>query len=285
MSSMEKVMQDLINRNWVHAAKVTKYGQSSKLLQLNVEDPVISFPKEVLDGKEVESGLYGEYRNRRILEVLRKFNIDDLWEIGAGNGDVTKAIHKSGIHVVAVEPLISGAEAISELGILTFCSSLESLKLPAHTLKNVAAFDVLEHIENEKEFLDELQSLIQVDGKLIITVPAHNWLFSSFDKEIGHFRRYNKKSIEKVMNESGFQVAYCRYFMKSLVFPAFILRKIWRSDNFWKRMPRRDFKQKLSHDFEISNNKFLINAIRLLDRLLPNLFGLSMLVVLQKQLV
>ena len=50
--------------------------------------------------------------------------------------------------------------------------------------------NVLEHIEDDKEELNIAVSKLNQGGHLIILVPAHNELYSKFDKEIGHFRRY-----------------------------------------------------------------------------------------------
>ena len=58
------------------------------------------------------------------------------------------------------------------------------------TFDTIFYISVLEHIENDKkEILNALEKL-QNKGHLIICVPAHNYMYSNFDKEIGHFRRY-----------------------------------------------------------------------------------------------
>jgi SAM-dependent methyltransferase len=58
--------------------------------------------------------------------------------------------------------------------------------------------DVVEHIENDREELLNAQKHLAEGGFLIILVPAHNFLYSPFDKAIGHFRRYNKKMLSEV---------------------------------------------------------------------------------------
>jgi len=57
--------------------------------------------------------------------------------------------------------------------------------------------DVLEHIENDTEMLRNLNSSLKDDGRIILLVPAHMFLFSEFDESIGHFRRYNRKMFQK----------------------------------------------------------------------------------------
>jgi len=59
--------------------------------------------------------------------------------------------------------------------------------------------DVIEHIENDSEELNRAASLLEPGGLLIILVPAHQFVFSKFDKSIGHYRRYNKEMLKSVV--------------------------------------------------------------------------------------
>jgi len=59
--------------------------------------------------------------------------------------------------------------------------------------------DVLEHIENDQAEMIKAAALLKPGGKLIVLSPAFQFLFSPFDKAIGHFRRYSKKSIQKTI--------------------------------------------------------------------------------------
>lgn len=57
----------------------------------------------------------------------------------------------------------------------------------------VIYIDVLEHIENDRAELQEATSHLSQEGRLIVLSPAFNFLYSPFDKSIGHFRRYDRK--------------------------------------------------------------------------------------------
>lgn len=59
--------------------------------------------------------------------------------------------------------------------------------------------DVLEHIINDKTELEDAKNHLKPKGILIILAPAHKWLFSNFDKSIGHYRRYNKHMLNKII--------------------------------------------------------------------------------------
>ncbi len=70
--------------------------------------------------------------------------------------------------------------------------------------------DVLEHIEDDRgEMLNALKAL-KPNGHLIVLCPAHNWLFSPFDKSIGHYRRYDKKKYLEILPPE-FKILRLRY--------------------------------------------------------------------------
>jgi SAM-dependent methyltransferase len=71
--------------------------------------------------------------------------------------------------------------------------------------------DVLEHLEDDKRFLDYFRRQLAPGGRLFIYVPARSELFSSFDAGIGHFRRYNRKELIDKVEEAGLHVVSCRY--------------------------------------------------------------------------
>lgn len=99
--------------------------------------------------------------------------------------------------------------------------SIEQEKVEA-----VGVFDVVEHIENDLSFLREIHSCLAHDGKLYITVPAYNFLWSKEDIDAGHFRRYTLNSLCNVVEEAGFSVLYKTYLFSFLPLPTFLLRTI-----------------------------------------------------------
>lgn len=59
--------------------------------------------------------------------------------------------------------------------------------------------DVLEHIRDDRGELEQAARLLRPAGTLVVLAPAHQWLFSPFDKSIGHYRRYSRKTLGAVM--------------------------------------------------------------------------------------
>ena len=87
-------------------------------------------------------------------------------------------------------------------------------------------FDVVEHIEDDYSFMRSIQDYLVPGGKVYITVPAIPFLWSDEDVDAGHYRRYTRESLNKLMNETGFEVEYISYFFSFLVLPLFLFRSL-----------------------------------------------------------
>lgn len=69
----------------------------------------------------------------------------------------------------------------------------------AHELfDSILYIDVLEHIDDDRSELERAGSFLRKDGSLIVLAPAHQWLYSPFDKAVGHFRRYSKRALSAI---------------------------------------------------------------------------------------
>jgi SAM-dependent methyltransferase len=71
---------------------------------------------------------------------------------------------------------------------------------PVAGFDTVLYIDVLEHIEHDRAEVARAARVLRPGGHLIVLSPAHNWLFSPFDRAIGHFRRYSRRSLTGVGN-------------------------------------------------------------------------------------
>ena len=85
-------------------------------------------------------------------------------------------------------------------------------------------FDVIEHLADPTFFLDSVQYHLKPDGFLVVNVPAEQWLFSRYDKVMGHFRRYTRKSLNNTLKASGFKPLVCSYW-GSVYIPLLLSRK------------------------------------------------------------
>ena len=97
----------------------------------------------------------------------------------------------------------------------------EELKEPVSV---VFLMDVLEHIEDDRAFLQDLleRSIVSRTTIFFVTVPAFQSLFCSHDVFLEHYRRYNNKQLKAVLNDSGLTMDKIGYFYTSLVIPRLI---------------------------------------------------------------
>jgi 2-polyprenyl-3-methyl-5-hydroxy-6-metoxy-1,4-benzoquinol methylase len=82
----------------------------------------------------------------------------------------------------------------------------------------VIALNVIEHITDDLLAIRNAKALLKNKGKLIILVPAGQWLYNSIDRELGHFRRYSKSGLNYLIETAGLEVTDCRYFNAAAIF-------------------------------------------------------------------
>lgn len=92
----------------------------------------------------------------------------------------------------------------------------------------VVAFDVLEHIEDDGKAVQEIRRVLKDNGSLIFTVPAFNFLFSSHDRALNHFRRYNTHMIHHLLR--NFTRIYVSFWVFSLFIPVALQRMVKKNE-------------------------------------------------------
>ena len=103
-------------------------------------------------------------------------------------------------------------------------SSIVDLKIRDSSVGAIGLFDVLEHVEDESAALMRLRDMLAENGRLYLTVPAHKWLWSSVDVEAGHFRRYTRGKLCRLLRNAGFDIEFASYYFWPLPVPMLALR-------------------------------------------------------------
>jgi SAM-dependent methyltransferase len=134
---------------------------------------------------------------------------------------------------------------------------------------SVVCLNVLEHIEFDKKALKNIQKLLKPSGKLILLVPAHKFLYSDFDKELGHFRRYAKNEIEEKLLEIGMEKVELKFLNWWAAIGWFVFLKLGRKT----RLPRVEVSV-----FDKIGRIFLFP-----EKFISPPFGLSIFAVFQKK--
>jgi SAM-dependent methyltransferase len=88
----------------------------------------------------------------------------------------------------------------------------------------VTAFDVVEHVEDDVAFLRSLGERLGPDGRLLVTVPAYQFMWSVFDEMNHHHRRYRRGSLAAALRNAGLTVDRATYFNTWLLPPIVLVR-------------------------------------------------------------
>jgi len=154
-------------------------------------------------GKELELFEKAHHWKAYYGNILKPYLKGDVLEIGAGIGGTTISLCDGSQNTwLCLEPdqqLASRIlEKINQKKIPSFCEveTIYSNELPADALFDAILYmDVIEHIEHDDQELMTAYRHLKPGGALIVLVPAHQFLYTPFDKKIGHFRRYSKKRL------------------------------------------------------------------------------------------
>ncbi|WP_082474667.1 class I SAM-dependent methyltransferase [Sphingomonas sp. Leaf343] len=142
-----------------------------------------------------------------------------ILEIGCGTGHNLPMLAKFGsVEAIEIDP--AAREIASErLGRPVGDAPLPELpgvERGAYDL--VAVLDVVEHIEDDVAALAAMKSLLKPGGKILIAVPAHQWMWSAHDVVNHHHRRYSKTTLKTAIERAGLKPDRLGYF-NTLLFP------------------------------------------------------------------
>jgi 2-polyprenyl-3-methyl-5-hydroxy-6-metoxy-1,4-benzoquinol methylase len=211
---------------------------------------------------------------------VKKNKNSNLLDFGCGTGGVLDELSK--------KYTTYGAD-MSELAI-SFCRkrNLNNIFTTDHFLNNseyqskfdiITLLDVIEHVDEEQELLENLKNLLTEDGSIVITVPAYQFLFGYHDIAHMHKRRYVKKTLRKVVENSGYEIYKLSYF-NTILAPIIILLRL---------LGRNSKGEEYSKDTDMPNkfiNSILKYIFGLEKYILPYIsmpFGISILCIAKKK--
>jgi hypothetical protein len=212
-----------------------------------------------------EAHNYNQYIENFLLKFIDNHQTLDF---GAASGEYAMRLKNKDICVDCVEIDKDFIKSLETKGFKTYpsLSSVEKKYSRIYTL------DVIEHIENDAQILQELYQKLSDDGKILIYVPAFNCLYSAMDKQLGHYRRYKKSTLLPLMKQAGFNIQSARYvdsigFFGSLYFKYFGSKNGILSDN----------KKSICFYY-----KYIFPISIILDKILCPFIGKNLLVIASK---
>lgn len=176
-----------------------------------------AFTKDIYkdEGAETLHALSGAPRfNRWMADTIRPYVGDRVLEIGAGIGNLTRALIPRRSCYIATD---IDAEHLARLATrfqhrpnlsIRYCDLEQRAGFTdlSASVDSVICLNVLEHIENDLEGLRNIHSVLREGGRAIILVPHDQEVFGTLDVALGHYRRYSHEELKGKMEQVGFRV-------------------------------------------------------------------------------
>ena len=165
-----------------------------------------------------------------VFGMVRGFVGSRVLEVGSGIGTMTRRLVDVADVVVGIEPNRNCATRLHEVMgthprfTLRHCHFEEcnAAELASHRFDSVLLVNVLEHIADDVSALKAFERIVVPGGRVIVFVPALQMAYGPLDAELGHHRRYSKRSLR-----AAFAAAPLSLWTTILSFPLLTLALFW----------------------------------------------------------
>jgi 2-polyprenyl-3-methyl-5-hydroxy-6-metoxy-1,4-benzoquinol methylase len=221
------------------------------------------------------------YSRENVIKFLELNNNKTILEIGCSSGWLIdnlkkkfKKINYVGVDVVK-QPIEKLAKKYPNIPFLIF----DITKNPLKKIKfdNIIMLNVLEHIRNDDLALKNSKELLKKNGKIFIEVPANQFLYDNYDKQLMHFRRYEMSNLLMKLEKNGYEVLKKNHLGFFCFFPFFFVKlfnKIFNKKN-----------EVVKKQINLSNN-FLLKLLIILEKKLSKIYfpiGIRCFVIAKKK--
>lgn len=136
------------------------------------------------------------------------------------------------------------------------------------SFQTVIGINVLEHIEDDEKALFHLGNVLKPSGRLLLLVPAKKWAYTDLDRQLGHFRRYEKKELGEKLAKASFRIEKL-YFFNIVGLMSWIIRdKIQRSGGL--------------RPYQVSSFDTIVPILKRIEAKVSMPAGISLIAIAQK---
>jgi len=177
--------------------------------------------------KHMESSWWYRGRSFAIRSALAHAGVkkaDTALDFGAGFGGASSLFAAIAERTDAFEPDEEAAKSARERGYYVVIKTEEEAL--SRQYDRIGVFDVLEHIEDDVGFLKRALPALLPEGRMVITVPAYQSLWSAHDIEHHHYRRYSRSQLVRLFKGAGYEIEYAGHWNMSLLPVAALMRAL-----------------------------------------------------------
>jgi SAM-dependent methyltransferase len=232
-------------------------------------------------GRDLESMSLARNYHRWILDLFAPHLGRRVVEVGAGTGSFSELLlARTPESLTLVEP----SEKMHRLLVERVGALETSARVRIHndTFAGVARrlteeerpdsviyVNVLEHVEKDEAELQLVARSLAPGGRLFLFVPALQWLYGSFDRQVGHRRRYTRGGLAAKCERAGFRVVKSAYFDAAGVLPWWVKYRVLRSEKM----------EPAAVEFY---DRVCVPVVRRIEALVPPPLGKNVLLVAEK---
>lgn len=178
--------------------------------------------------QQEESHWWFAARTQIVLRIIERYgNLkpgDTILDIGCGTGAIMKELSKK-YNMVGIDMSPLAVEYSKKRGLKdVFLMPAEEFPKEKFDVKAVTLLDVIEHIDDDVSVLKTARDIVGKEGRVIVTVPAHQWMWSAHDQANHHKRRYTKAMLRASLEAAGLEPVKFTYY-NTLLFPLAAVKK------------------------------------------------------------
>ncbi|MDT5269256.1 MAG: hypothetical protein QOH49_1442 [Acidobacteriota bacterium] len=232
-------------------------------------------------GRDLESMSFARNYHRWILDLFAPHLGRRLVEVGAGTGSFSELLlERAPDSLTLVEPSemfrhlrehVAGWKTATHVRLYNDTFAGVSARLSSEETRpdSVIYVNVLEHVEDDEAELRLVREALAPGGRLFLFVPAFGWLYGSFDRQVGHRRRYTRAALARKCERAGLRVVKSVYFDAAGVLPWWVKYRLLRSEKMEPAAVR-------------FYDRFCVPALRRVESIVPPPLGKNVLLVAEK---
>lgn len=221
-----------------------------------------------------------EHFNKWMYQTINPYCFGRILEIGSGIGNISKffindnqEMSLSDIRHNYIDILKNRFEKrsnLNEVFKMDIVAPDFDIKFADYfnRFNSIYTLNVIEHVNDDNLGIANCRKLLKPGGSLIVLVPAYQKLYNSFDKELGHYRRYTLGQLDQLMIKNGFNILHHQYFNCVGIL------------GWW--LNGGVLKKKTIPEGQMGLYNSLVPLFKLIDKCIFNTFGLSVISVGQK---